>query len=120
MWAILTKMFEKNLYVKLENREFHKTSVKFLSCIQYEKGVKMDQGKVDTIRSHPPTKATKEMQCFLGFKDLYRHFIRWYSVVAAPLTFLVKGKSKELTWNCEAHKAYKSPLSLSYITQTCN
>lgn len=36
----------------------------------------------------------KELQCFLGFTNIYRQFIHRFSSVAAPLTNLLRGGKK--------------------------
>ena len=51
-----------------------------------------------------PTKL-KELQQFLGFCNFYRHFIRGYSGVAKPLTFLM---GKVLwSWNAPQQHAFE-------------
>ncbi len=49
---------------------------------------------------HGPT-TVKELQRFLGFAHFYRRFIRNYSSIAAPLTSLLKGKPKKLSWTAQ-------------------
>ncbi|KAI2660329.1 Transposon Ty3-I Gag-Pol polyprotein [Labeo rohita] len=48
----------------------------------------------------------KELQGFLGFANLYRRFIKNYSLIMAPLTSLLWGKPKNLAWNPTAHEAF--------------
>ncbi|KAI2667105.1 Transposon Tf2-8 polyprotein [Labeo rohita] len=59
----------------------------------------MDQGKVSAIQEWPQPHSVKELQCFLGFSNFYRRFIKNYSSIMAPLTSLLRGKPKNLTWN---------------------
>lgn len=48
-----------SLYVKLEKREFHKPSVKFLGYILDENIVKMDQSKMEAATSWPHPRTVK-------------------------------------------------------------
>lgn len=46
------------------------------------------------------------MQRFLGFAKFYRRFIRNFSVLAAPLSSLLKKGAKELVWTKGAEEAF--------------
>lgn len=83
---------KNSLYVKLEKYEFHKPSVKYLSYVLKKGGVVMGQSKVDALTFWPQLKTTKELQCFLGFTNFYRYFFQGFSMVAARLTSLLKGR----------------------------
>ncbi|KAK3556472.1 hypothetical protein QTP70_008336 [Hemibagrus guttatus] len=50
--------------------------------------------------------SVKELQRFLGFAHFYRRFIHNYSVTAAPLTSLLKGKPSRLKWTEDATRAF--------------
>ncbi|KAL0190887.1 hypothetical protein M9458_013585, partial [Cirrhinus mrigala] len=78
----------------------------FLGYINAE-GMQIDQGKVSAIQEWPQPLTVKELQCFLGFSNFYRHFIQNYSSITAPLTSLLRGKPKTLIWNPAAHKAFQ-------------
>lgn len=51
----------------------------------------MDNKKVEAGQNWPTPQTLKEVQKFLGFANLYRRFIKNYSIVTAPLTSLTKG-----------------------------
>ncbi|KAL0148729.1 hypothetical protein M9458_055907 [Cirrhinus mrigala] len=93
------------LYLKLEKCEFHRPSVHFLGYISAE-GVQMDQGKISVIQEWPQPLTVKELQRFLGFANFYRRFIKDYSTITAPLTSLLRGKPKTISWNPPAHEAF--------------
>lgn len=44
----------------------------------------MDQAKVSAVTSWPCPEIWKQLQHFLGFANIYHHFVRNYSCVAAP------------------------------------
>ncbi|KAL0157395.1 hypothetical protein M9458_048641 [Cirrhinus mrigala] len=104
---VLHKLRQHNLYLKLEKCEFHKPSVQFLGYIISAEGVQMDQGKIHAIQDWPPPSSKKELQRFLGFSNVYCPFIKDYSTITAPLTSLLRGKPKHLSWSPAAHEAFQ-------------
>ncbi|KAL0153692.1 hypothetical protein M9458_051000, partial [Cirrhinus mrigala] len=97
---------QHRLYLKLEKCEFHRPSVHFLGYIISAEGVQMDQGKISVIQEWPQPLTVKELQRFLGFANFYRRFIKDYSTITAPLTSLLRGKPKTISWNPSAHEAF--------------
>ncbi len=67
----------------------------------------MDTGKVTAITEWPIPQSVKELQRFLGFANFYRRFIQDFSQHMAPLTTLLCGKPKSLSWSSSAHKAFE-------------
>ncbi|KAL0197996.1 hypothetical protein M9458_006536, partial [Cirrhinus mrigala] len=104
---VLQKLRQHQLYLKLEKCEFHKSSVQFLGYNINSEGVLMDQGKVDAIQNWPQPDSIKALQHFLGFANFYRRFIKDYSSIIAPLTSLLRGKPRRLTWDPAAHEAFQ-------------
>ncbi|KAL0187600.1 hypothetical protein M9458_014699 [Cirrhinus mrigala] len=104
---VLHKLRQHNLYLKLEKCEFHKPSVQLLGYIISAEGVQMDQGKIHVIQDWPQPSSIKELQCFLGFSNFYCRFIKDYSTIRAPLTYLLRGKPKHLSWSPTAHEAFQ-------------
>ncbi|KAK3518141.1 hypothetical protein QTP70_033236 [Hemibagrus guttatus] len=88
---VLTRLQQHHLYVKLEKCEFHRTTVTFLGYVISRQGVEMDVVKVRAVTEWPAPATVRELQCFLGFANFYRRFIRNYSS-AGPLTSLLRGK----------------------------
>ena len=86
---VLEKLRERGLYDKLEKCLFHQTEMEFLGFIATTDGLKMDPKKVEVIVSWKVPKTVRDVQCFLGFANFYRIFIKNYSQVAAPLTRLI-------------------------------
>ncbi|KAK3566586.1 hypothetical protein QTP86_001088 [Hemibagrus guttatus] len=104
---VLTRLQRHHLYVKLENCEFHRSTVTFLGYVISHQGVEMDVVKVRAVTEWPAPTTVHELQCFLGFAKFYRRFIRNYSAVAGPLTSLLRGKPKKLTWMDQARTAFQ-------------
>ncbi|XP_043090657.1 uncharacterized mitochondrial protein AtMg00860-like [Puntigrus tetrazona] len=106
--SVLQRLIDNQLYAKLQKCEFHKTQVAYLGYIISAEGVTMDEHKVKAVVEWPRPSTVKELQRFLGFSNFYRRFIRNFSLVAAPLTSLVKG----------IHIAYRGHPTVSSIQPT--
>ncbi|KAK3517343.1 hypothetical protein QTP70_004487 [Hemibagrus guttatus] len=79
----------------------------FLGYVISRHGVEMDVVKVQAVTEWPAPTSVRELQRFLGFANFYRRFIRNYSLVAGPLTLLLRGKPKKLTWMDLARSAFQ-------------
>ncbi|GFY77107.1 retrovirus-related Pol polyprotein from transposon 297 [Trichonephila inaurata madagascariensis] len=65
--------------------------------------------KVQVIKDFPiPTNKT-QVRAFLGLAGYYRRYIPEFSVIAAPLTDLLKGRNRESTfdWNSSCQNAFE-------------
>jgi hypothetical protein len=99
--AILLELQKYGLFVKLSKCEFHQSEVGFLGYKIRAEGVFMEEDRVRSILEWPMPTTLKELQCFLGFANFYRRFIRNYSIIVAPLTDALKtgpmkkGKGKD-------------------------
>ncbi|XP_060780914.1 uncharacterized protein LOC132888837 [Neoarius graeffei] len=103
---VLSCLLQNHLYVKAEKCEFHQHLISFLGYIINSKGVSMDPSKVSAVMSWPMPTSIKELQCFLGFVNFYHHFIWGFSLIAIPLTALLKKGPKRLQWNPMAEEAF--------------
>ena len=81
---VLEKLRDRGLYAKLEKCLFHQTEMEFLGFVATTKGLKMDPKKVEAIVSWEVPKTVRDVQCFLGFANFYRIFIRNYSRSCYP------------------------------------
>ncbi|KAK3527855.1 hypothetical protein QTP86_009412 [Hemibagrus guttatus] len=104
---VLGRLQQHHLYAKLEKCEFHRSTVTFLGYVISRHGVEMDVVKVQAVTEWPAPNSVRELQRFLGFANFYRRFIRNYSSVAGPLTSLLRGKPKKLTWTDPARSAFQ-------------
>ncbi|KAK3517705.1 hypothetical protein QTP70_015707, partial [Hemibagrus guttatus] len=104
---VLSRLQQHHLYVKLEKCEFHRSTVTFLGYVVSRRGVEMDEVKVWAVTDWSAPTTVRELQRFLGFANFYRRFIRNYSSVAGPLTSLLRGKPKKLTWTDQARAAFQ-------------
>ncbi len=105
---VLQPLREHQLYLKAEKCTFHLSSVQFLGYNINRSGIQMDEGKVEAVKSWPTPTTLKELQRFLGFANFYRLFIQNYSSIFSPLTSLLRGKPKSLSWTPAAEEAFNS------------
>ncbi len=105
---VLQKLRQFRLYLMLEKCEFHRPMVQLLGYIIGREGIQMDQGKVTAVAEWPTPQTIKELQRFIGFANFYSRFIKGFSLLTAPLTTLLRGKPKSLSWSSNAHEAFDS------------
>jgi hypothetical protein len=87
-------MFERlgivDFKTALEKCEFHKKSVKFLGFIIRTDRVKIDPGKIQSIKEWLTLRNVTDVQSFLGLANYNRKFIQDYSKKALLLIALTK------------------------------
>jgi hypothetical protein len=103
---VLEKLHTAGLYAKLEKCVFHQPQVEFLGYIIYGEGLSMDPQKIRTVIEWKKPATIRDVQCFLGFANFYRIFIRNYSKIAAPLIRLTR--KNKLEWNAEADQTFET------------
>ena len=70
--AVLKRLQEHGLYVKLEKCEFHTWRVGFVGYMVTPNGVSMEEDHVSTIHDWPELQTHREVQVFLGFANFYQ------------------------------------------------
>ncbi|KAD3639978.1 hypothetical protein E3N88_29201 [Mikania micrantha] len=69
-------------------------------------GIMMDPSKIEAITKWPrPTSAT-EVRSFLGLAGYYRRFVEGFSIIALPLTQLLR-KGVKFSWNDDREKSFE-------------
>jgi hypothetical protein len=109
VYKVLKALSEAGLHLKPEKCHFHKQEVKYLGFIIGTDGIRMDPDKVSCVLDWKEPKSVKDVQCFLGFANFYRRFIRDYSKVVAPLTGMTKkegGKYVPFVWGPAQQAAF--------------
>ena len=109
--AVLQRLREAKLYVKLSKCEFATTTVDFLGYRISTEGIAMDPRRVEAIQQWPEPETFREIQVLLGFTNFYRMFIARYSAVVKPITDLLEGtkngkKTGPFHWTREASDAF--------------
>jgi len=67
----------------------------------------MDDSKVQVIHDWPRPRRLKDVQAFLGFANFYRYFIKNYSQIVLPLTYLTR-KDVAWNWSADCENVFKS------------
>ena len=81
---VLKRLQEHGLYAKLEKCSFDSKQVEFLAYVISSKAISMDAAKVQTVLEWQTLRSLRDVQCFLGFENFYRKFIKDYSQVILP------------------------------------
>jgi len=80
--------------------------VAYLGHVISERGVSVDEQKVEAVLSWPIPSSARAVCGFLGLAGYYRRFIRDYGAIAAPLTALLKKEG--FHWNPDAERAFRT------------
>ena len=103
---VLQRLLTHQLFVKAEKCEFHVSSVAFLGFIVSQDNIQMDPAKVSTVTEWSTPTSRKHLQCFLGFANFYRRFIRNFSTIASPLHNLTSSNMK-FQWSLPAERVFQ-------------
>ena len=99
---VLQTLREKKIYAKLSKCEFWLKEVSFLGHIVSSEGIRVDPTKIEGVVKWKPPRNVTEVRSFLGLAGYYRRFVRGFSVIASPLTKLLrKGIKVEWTDKCQ-------------------
>ncbi|KAG8489687.1 hypothetical protein CXB51_017701 [Gossypium anomalum] len=71
----------------------------FLSHVVSAKGIRVDPRKIEAVLDWKPPKTVSEIRSFLGLARYYRRIVDGFSLIAAPLTKLLR---KGVSFNCDA------------------
>ena len=100
------KVLEKEkLYGNLKKCSFFTQEVTFLGYIVTAQGIKVDESKIEAIRSWPTPSSIHDVRSFHGLASFYRRFIRDFSTITAPMTDVLKQTS--FKWNPKAQQAFE-------------
>ncbi len=78
------------MHAKLSKCEFWLKEIAFLGYIVSVEGIKIDSSKVEAILNWKPLRNVTEVRSFLGFAGYYRRFMKGFSMLASPLTKLLR------------------------------
>ena len=96
---------EKQLYAKFSKCEFWMEEIAFLGHVVSKHGVQPDSCKIKSIMEWEPPKSVTEIRSFLGLAGYYRRFVKDFSLVAKPLTNLLK-KNVAFQWTDACQRSF--------------
>ena len=103
---VMARFSEKDMKIKWEKCEFEKETMKFLGHRIQNGQILIDEDKLSLLKVwKPPFSTVKQVRQLMGFLSYYRAFVPNFSTITAPLTELLKGKKKEITWTEEASES---------------
>ena len=91
--------------VNLGKTEFCHATVTFLGHLVGQGQVKPLESKVNAISEFPVPATKKQLMRFLGMAGYYRKFCKNFSIIAEPLTNLLK-KNVKFKWNDNCQVAF--------------
>ncbi|XP_035845916.1 uncharacterized mitochondrial protein AtMg00860-like [Helianthus annuus] len=105
--TVLGTLHQEKLYAKFSKCEFWLEQVAFLGHIVSAEGITMDPSKVEAITKWPRPTSVTEVRSFLGLAGYYRRFVEGFSILALPLTQLLR-KGVKFTWNDDREKSFEA------------
>lgn len=101
---VFSVLRQQQLYLKPSKCTFGATVIEYLGHFISAAGVSTDPEKIKAIENWPIPTSQKQLRSFLGLANYYRRFIQGYSIIARPLTNLLKKDG--FLWNLEATAAF--------------
>ncbi len=80
---VLEQLRKHGLYANLKKCQFHEDEVRFLDFVVSAQGIRMEEEKIEAVKTWPEPQSVRDIQVFLGFANFYRRFIRNFSRIAA-------------------------------------
>ena len=103
--CVLAVLRNEKLYANFHKSTFCMEKVVFLGFVISGKGIEVDEEKVKAIKEWPMPKSITEVRRFHGLSSFYRRFVKDFSIIAAPLTEIVK-KNVAFHWSNDQENAF--------------
>jgi len=98
----LTEIFDRfrsaNLRLNPQKCQFALPKVTYLGHVLSKEGESVDESKVSVIKTFPVPTNSQQLRSYLGIANLYRRFIKHFSIKTANLRSLLKRDAK-FVWN---------------------
>ena len=95
MWVVFDRFREHGLKLKPSKCEVFKTEINYLAHHVSKRGVLPSKKNLEAIARCPPPDTYTRVKSFVGLVGHYRHFIKGFANIAAPLYDLTTGENKD-------------------------
>ena len=111
MRVVFNRLREHGLKLKPSKCDVFKSEINYLAHHVSRKGVLPSKKNLESIAQCPPPDTYTKVKSFVGLVGYYRHFIKGFAKIAAPLYDLTSGdnkdkKSEHVDLSPEAHEAF--------------
>lgn len=94
---VLDILWKHGLFANLKKCRFHKDEVRFLGYVVSAWGARMEDEKIEAVKTWPDPKSVRRIQVCIGLANFYRRFIQGFSKITAPLTSMLKTQQPVLS-----------------------
>ncbi|KAG5318843.1 POL3 protein, partial [Pseudoatta argentina] len=109
---VLKTASDHSLQINFKKCQFLKRTIEFLGHIIEEGKIYPSQEKVKAVMDYPEPKELKDIQSFLGLTGYFRKFISSYSMIAKPLSDMLR-KDQPYNFNDKARNAFIQLMTLT-------
>ena len=95
MRVIFDRFREHGLKLKPSKCEVFKTEINYLAHHMSERGILPSKKNLEAIAQCPPPHTYTKVKSFVGLVGHYRHFIKGFANITAPLYDLTSGENKD-------------------------
>jgi hypothetical protein len=103
--AIFCALRESRLFANLEKCTFCTDRVAFLGYVVTQRGIEVDEAKIEAIKSWLIPATLTQLLSFLGLTGFYQRFVSDFSTIVAPLNDLMK-KGVSFHWGATQDQAF--------------
>ena len=104
--TVLQTLREKQLNEKFSKCDFWMDQVVFLGHIISRRGIEVDPKKIEAVLKWEPPTNVSEVRSFLGLAGYYRRFVEGFSIIAGPMTKLLR-KDVKFLWSDKCQRSFE-------------
>lgn len=104
---VFRRLREAKISVSIEKCQFCRHQMKYLGYVVDRNGLHVDPDKVKAMLEIPVPTNVKEVRRIVGTFSWYRRFIPEFSTIIAPITSLLKKKTK-FEWSDECERSFRA------------
>ncbi|XP_024005017.1 uncharacterized protein LOC112082150 [Eutrema salsugineum] len=104
---VLKTLRKEGLYANLKKCTFCTNKLVFLGFVVSEQGLQVDEEKIKAICEWPTPTTIGHVRSFHGLASFYMRFVRDFSMVAAPLSAVIK-KNVPFSWGPPQEAAFEA------------